>query len=116
MRIIHVMELQAQHRLSCVQALRLEPHLVLSNLTGIPLQLMQLRGGGYAETGYGVMPRPATLAGLPRAGPGGQAAGGLAAHGISAPAADAASTLDLPTGVSAHLCCQDTCTPSLRTL
>ena len=50
-----------------MQALRLEPHMVISNQTGIPLQLMQLRPGAYDESGADVTAQPATLAGLPRA-------------------------------------------------
>ena len=92
-----------------LQALRLEPYLVISNQTGIPLQLMQPRGVQHSFSG--VVPSRATRDGLPRAGvpPAGRLSvtgqgppSGLPAA-ISAPDADYASTVDLPTG--------DTCEP-----
>ena len=94
-----------------LQALRLEPYLVISNQTGIPLQLMQPRGVQHFFSG--VVPSRATRDGLPRAGvpPAGRssftgqgAPSGLPAA-ISAPDADYTSTVDLPTG--------DTCTPEM---
>ena len=89
-----------------LQALRLEPYLVISNQTGIPLQLMQPRRGAVQQSFAGVAPSQATRDGLPRAGvpPAGRQSFG---HGpppqglrsaISAQDADHTSTLDLPTG------------------
>ncbi|KAK9908805.1 hypothetical protein WJX75_003140 [Coccomyxa subellipsoidea] len=87
-------------------ALRLEPQLVITNHTGIPLQLAQLHRGGYTQSIAGVTPNPATLSGLPRAAvpPAGRGRGAFApgAPGLRATVAssdaDVTSTLDLPTG------------------
>lgn len=92
----------------CVpQALRLEPYLVISNQTGIPLQLMQPRRGTVHHSFAGMMPSSATRDGLPRAGvpPAGRSYTGQGTppeglrSAISAPGADYTSTVDLPTGV-----------------
>lgn len=81
-----------------MQALRLEPQLVISNQTGIPLQLMQLHRGRFSQSTAGVTPNPATFSGLPRASvpPAGKGAPGLRAA-VASPDADPTSTLDLPT-------------------
>ncbi len=79
---------------------------MITNNTGIPLQLMQLHRGGYTQSIAGVTPNPATLSGLPRAAvpPAGsgrdgsaQGAPGLRST-VASPDADVTSTLDLPTG------------------
>lgn len=83
----------------------MEPALVISNHTGIPLQLMQLHKGAYRESVGGIVPTPATAAGLPRAAvpPAGVARLGTAQRGlrsaIHSTDADIPSTLDLPTGI-----------------
>ncbi len=88
--------------------MRLEPYLVITNQTGIPLQLMQPRG--IQQSFSSVFPARATRDGLPRAGV--PLAGissfswqgppsGLTAA-ISAPDADYTSTVDLPTGDNLH--------------
>ena len=92
---------------SWLQALRLEPYLVISNQTGIPLQLMQPRRGAVQQSFAGVAPSRATSDGLPRAGvpPAGRPSFGQGPppqglrSAISAQDADYTSTLDLPTGV-----------------
>lgn len=89
-----------------LQALRLEPYLVISNQTGVPLQLMQPRRGTIQQSFAGVVPSRATGDGLPRVGvpPAGRSftgQGGLPeglTSAISAPQADYTSTVDLPTG------------------
>ena len=89
-----------------LQALRLQPYLVISNQTGVPLQLMQPRRGEVQQSSAGVVPSRATGDGLPGVGvpPGGRSftgQGGLPegpTSAISAPKADYTSTVDLPTG------------------
>ena len=89
-----------------LQALRLEPYLVISNQTGVPLQLMQPRRGKIQQSFAGVVPSRPTADGLPRAGvpPAGRSftgQGGLPeglSSAISTPKADYTSTVDLPTG------------------
>ena len=89
-----------------LQALRLEPYLVISNQTGIPLQLMQPRRGAVQQSFAGIAPSQATRDGLPRAGvpPAGRPSFGQGPppqglrSAISAQDADYTSTLDLPTG------------------
>jgi hypothetical protein len=82
---------------------------VISNQTGIPLQLMQLHCGSYRESAGGVEPIPVVAAGLPRAavpsagrGRAAAAQGAPLVPGLrpapSSADADIASTLDLPTG------------------
>ena len=68
--------------------------MVLSNRTGVPLQLLQLRPGAFEETVGGVMPVPATHSGLPRVG--GPRAGGSAgaALGLRTALSDASSAID----------------------
>lgn len=91
-----------------VQALRLEPYLVISNQTGVPLQLMQPRGGAFQQSFAGVVPSRATRDGLPRVGapPAGRSYTGQGSPpeglrtAISAANADYTSTVDLPTGAS----------------
>ncbi len=82
-------------------ALRLEPRAVLSNRTGVPLQLLQPRAGATDATPAGVMPVPATRAGLPgvrgpRAGAGGL--GLLTALSDASSAIDWTACMDLPPG------------------
>ncbi len=89
-----------------MQALRLEPYLVISNQTGVPLQLMQPRRGTVQQSFAGIVPSRATRDGLPRVGipPAGRSytGQGPAPEGlrtaISAADADYTSTVDLPTG------------------
>ena len=88
-----------------MQALRLEPYLVISNQTGVPLQLMQPRRGTVQQSFAGIVPSRATRDGLPRVGipPAGRSytGQGPAPEGlrtaISAADADYTSTVDLPT-------------------
>ena len=89
---------------------------MITNNTGIPLQLMQLHRGGYTQSIAGVTPNPATLSGLPRAAvpPAGsgrdgsaQGAPGLRST-VASPDADVTSTLDLPTGADSPV--HPTCT------
>ncbi|KAK9819963.1 hypothetical protein WJX72_004515 [[Myrmecia] bisecta] len=80
-------------------ALRLEPHIVISNCTGIPLQLMQYRSDYVTETlsekARGVQPASGT--GLPRAtGQQGQPPGLKSVS--SDPSVDWTSCMDLPAG------------------
>ena len=97
---------------SSLQALRLEPYLVISNQTGIPLQLMQPRRGAVQQSFAGVAPSQATHDGLPRAGvpPAGRPSFGQGPppqglrSAISAQDADYTSTLDLPTGAQSPAC------------
>lgn len=67
--------------------------MVLSNRTGVPLQLLQLRPGAFEETVGGVMPVPATHSGLPRVG-GPRAGGAGAALGLRTALSDASSAID----------------------
>lgn len=84
---------------------------MITNHTGIPLQLAQLHRGGYTQSIAGVTPNPATLSGLPRAAvpPAGRGRGAFApgAPGLRATVAssdaDVTSTLDLPTGTDCFL-------------
>ena len=96
-----------------VQALRLEPYLVISNQTGVPLQLMQPRGGTIQQSFAGIVPSRATRDGLPRVGvpPAGRSYTGQGPPpeglrtAISAADADYTSTVDLPTGGSTLRLC-----------
>ena len=83
---------------------------MISNQTGVPLQLMQPRGGALQQSFAGVVPSRATRDGLPRVGvpPAGRSFTGQGPPpeglhtAISAANADYTSTVDLPTGVSTH--------------
>ena len=95
-----------------MQALRLEPYLVISNQTGVPLQLMQPRRGAIQQSFAGIVPSRATRDGLPRVGipPAGRTYTGQGPPpeglrtAISAADADYTSTVDLPTGaITLHL-------------
>ncbi|KAK9834254.1 hypothetical protein WJX81_000411 [Elliptochloris bilobata] len=81
-------------------ALRLEPRVVLSNRTGVPLQLLQPRPGATEPAaGIGLMPVPATPTGLPRVGGARAGAAGLrTALSDASSAVDWAACMDLPPG------------------
>ena len=88
-----------------LQALRLEPHHVVSNHTGIPLQMMHFQPRNMKASlarGAVEVNRATTASGLPRAsatGPSGQPGLKGAVH---EPDVDWTSVLDLPAGASRH--------------
>ena len=83
------------------QALRLDPHIVITNRTGVPLQLMEPRPNAQSEGIGGAFPEPHTPSGMPRTR--GPASGqqsppqGLRAL-VSEPGTDWASCVGLPPG------------------
>lgn len=98
----------------CTQALRLEPHHVISNHTGLPLQLMHFqpdsmqetyrrKAGGAVEVGGSTTP-----SGLPRAPPAGPSGQPGLKGAVHEPDVDWTSVLDLPAGATSLgrcLCC-----------